>query len=263
VGQPGSMKPSRLITMVAFSALAACLADSDSQFRDDEDPMCDADEGPIDISSTTIELWPPNHKMTTIDLAECAEIVSCDPDWTAEILWVSSDEPADAAQDDDCDEDDDDGDDDEDDDDGDEDGDEDGTSSSSTGDAESGTDDGSTGTTDDGGTGTTDDGGTGTTDDGGTGITDDGGTDDDDEDDDGDDDDDATSSEDIVLVGPDEVQLRAERDGSGNGRVYTIAFIVRDAGGNEAESTCTVTVPHDQGKNGEAIDDGEAYRVEP
>jgi hypothetical protein len=244
VGQPGGMKPSRLITMVAFSALAACLADSDSQFRDDEDPMCDADEGPIDISSTTIELWPPNHKLTTIGLAECAEIVSCDPDWTAEILWVSSDEPADAAQDDDCDEDDDDGDDDDGDDDDDDDDDEGTSSSSSTGDAESGTDDGGTGTTDDGGTGTTDDGGT-------------------DDGDDGDDDDDATSSEDIVLVGPDEVQVRAERDGSGNGRVYTIGFIVRDAGGNEAESTCTVTVAHDQGKKGEAIDDGEAYRVEP
>jgi len=39
--------------------------------------------------------------------------------------------------------------------------------------------------------------------------------------------------------------------------------VIRDAGGNEAESSCTVTVPHDQGKDGETIDDGEAYRVEP
>ena len=39
----------------------------------------------------------------------------------------------------------------------------------------------------------------------------------------------------------------------------------RHAGGraNETESSCTVTVPHDKGKHGEAIDDGEAYRIEP
>lgn len=39
-------------------------------------------------------------------------------------------------------------------------------------------------------------------------------------------------------------QLRAERLGSGNGRVYTLEYVGRDAAGNERTCTTTVTVPH-------------------
>src|SRR5262249_46161135 len=56
------------------------------------------------------------------------------------------------------------------------------------------------------------------------------------------------------------VQLRSERKGDGNGRVYTVGLKVIDPSGNEATATNIVTVPHSQ--NGEpAIDDGPAYTV--
>jgi hypothetical protein len=42
-----------------------------------------------------------------------------------------------------------------------------------------------------------------------------------------------------------EFQLRAERAGTGDGRVYTITYTVRDASGNEASAYATVVVPHD------------------
>jgi hypothetical protein len=44
------------------------------------------------------------------------------------------------------------------------------------------------------------------------------------------------------------VLLRAERSGSGSGRVYTIQVNCTDASGNVATGTVGVTVPHDQGK---------------
>jgi hypothetical protein len=43
------------------------------------------------------------------------------------------------------------------------------------------------------------------------------------------------------------VQLRAERSGTGSGRIYTFVYRVTDASGNATEATATVTVPHDQG----------------
>lgn len=50
------------------------------------------------------------------------------------------------------------------------------------------------------------------------------------------------------------VQLRSERMGNGNGRVYTITFKVSDASGNVSTATAKVTVPHSQ--NGSAaVDD--------
>ena len=42
--------------------------------------------------------------------------------------------------------------------------------------------------------------------------------------------------------------LRAERDGSGDGRQYTIAVKATDAAGNEGSASVEVVVPHDQGK---------------
>lgn len=44
-------------------------------------------------------------------------------------------------------------------------------------------------------------------------------------------------------------QLRAQRLGSGNGRVYTFAYNGTDRAGNSASCTTTVSVPHDQGQN--------------
>ena len=55
------------------------------------------------------------------------------------------------------------------------------------------------------------------------------------------------------------VQLRSEREGSGNGRVYTIFFSVRDAAGNVGTGTTKVVVPHNPGET--AVDSGPHYTV--
>jgi len=60
-------------------------------------------------------------------------------------------------------------------------------------------------------------------------------------------------------IGSDVMNLRAERSGTGNGRVYTIGFEARDTKGGLAIGTVTVGVPHDQGTGGEAINDGALY----
>jgi hypothetical protein len=44
-----------------------------------------------------------------------------------------------------------------------------------------------------------------------------------------------------------DVKVRAERSGTGSGRVYTFVYRVTDASGNFTDATATVTVPHDQG----------------
>ena len=56
------------------------------------------------------------------------------------------------------------------------------------------------------------------------------------------------------------VQLRSERKGDGNGRVYTITFKVTDASGNVGTATAKVTVPHSQDGSA-AVDDGPQYTV--
>lgn len=45
-----------------------------------------------------------------------------------------------------------------------------------------------------------------------------------------------------------EFALRAERLGTGPGRVYEITYSARDAAGNEATATTTVSIAHDEGK---------------
>ena len=44
------------------------------------------------------------------------------------------------------------------------------------------------------------------------------------------------------------VNLRAERSGTGSGRVYTVHIECTDASGNVTRGTVEVTVPHDQRK---------------
>jgi hypothetical protein len=67
-----------------------------------------------------------------------------------------------------------------------------------------------------------------------------------------------------IILGCDSVQVRAERQGGGNGRVYTLTYVaVDDAGnGNDTELECVVTVPHDQSGR-KAIDDGTVYPDPP
>jgi hypothetical protein len=47
-------------------------------------------------------------------------------------------------------------------------------------------------------------------------------------------------------LGPRTVQLRADRLGTGSGRVYTLTTAATDAAGNVVNTTSTCTVPHDQ-----------------
>ncbi len=67
---------------------------------------------------------------------------------------------------------------------------------------------------------------------------------------------DGNTTNDIVIAADcKSVQLRSERKGDGNGRVYTITFKVTDASGNVSTATATVSVPKSQ--NGSAaVDDG-------
>jgi len=64
----------------------------------------------------------------------------------------------------------------------------------------------------------------------------------------------------IIAANCKSVQLRSERDGGGDGRVYTITFKVTDASGNVATATARVVVPHSQ-NGGPAVDSGPHYVV--
>ena len=72
---------------------------------------------------------------------------------------------------------------------------------------------------------------------------------------------DGNTGADIVLLTSDTVNLRSERQGGGNGRVYTIGFAVTDHSGNSTHAQCRVVVDHDNG-HGQSINDGDAYRVD-
>ena len=52
------------------------------------------------------------------------------------------------------------------------------------------------------------------------------------------------------LTGSLTLDLRAEREGRGDGRTYTITVECRDASGNTSLGTATVIVPHDRGRGG-------------
>ena len=57
------------------------------------------------------------------------------------------------------------------------------------------------------------------------------------------------TSADYQITGLLTVNLRADRDGNGDGRTYTIHVEAIDASGNRSVATTTVTVPHDQGNS--------------
>lgn len=63
---------------------------------------------------------------------------------------------------------------------------------------------------------------------------------------------------DLTITGERSVDLRSERQGGGDGRVYRIEL--EDAQGRT--DVCEVHVPHDRGPHGGAQDSGEATRVE-
>jgi hypothetical protein len=62
---------------------------------------------------------------------------------------------------------------------------------------------------------------------------------------------------DATGIGTPIAQLRAERDGSGNGRVYTIFFTADNGKGGTCTGSVKVSVPHNNG--GTAVDDGPKF----
>jgi hypothetical protein len=56
---------------------------------------------------------------------------------------------------------------------------------------------------------------------------------------------DGNTIDDIVISpGGGAVQLRAERQGTGSGRIYTVTLEVTDDWGNQGEATVEIQVPH-------------------
>ena len=60
-------------------------------------------------------------------------------------------------------------------------------------------------------------------------------------------------------IGRRRAYVRAERSGQGNGRVYEIHFEADDGMGGVCNGTVSVCVPHDKGKDGGCVDDGQFY----
>jgi hypothetical protein len=60
------------------------------------------------------------------------------------------------------------------------------------------------------------------------------------------------NASDYQITGLLTVKLRADRDGNGSGRVYTIHVEAIDTAGNRSTATVTVSVPHDQGNSSSA-----------
>jgi len=55
------------------------------------------------------------------------------------------------------------------------------------------------------------------------------------------------------------LQVRAEHQGKGDGRVYTIDFTADDGKGASCQGTVTLCVPHDQGKGSKCVDGGPLF----
>lgn len=68
---------------------------------------------------------------------------------------------------------------------------------------------------------------------------------------------DGNTARDIQGANPDtldfDFQLRAERNGGGEGRVYSVTYTTADGSGNSTHATARVVVPHDQGGGSEPL----------
>jgi hypothetical protein len=64
---------------------------------------------------------------------------------------------------------------------------------------------------------------------------------------------------DAAGVGTAAALVRAERTGTGNGRVYHIFYTATDSAGASCNGTVTVGVPHDQGKGSAPVDGGPLF----
>lgn len=69
----------------------------------------------------------------------------------------------------------------------------------------------------------------------------------------------ALRAPDAIGVGSPVAQLRAERDGRGNGRVYHVGFRATDSAGLTCDGTVLVSVPRDLGKKNVTVDGGPLY----
>jgi hypothetical protein len=56
----------------------------------------------------------------------------------------------------------------------------------------------------------------------------------------------AKAAPDFVITAPLTLDLRADREGKGSGRIYTMTVVCTDASGNASSGTARVTVPHDE-----------------
>jgi hypothetical protein len=63
---------------------------------------------------------------------------------------------------------------------------------------------------------------------------------------------DGDTAPDWIVTGASTLLLRAERAGTGTGRVYTVGSTCTDAAGNGVVGYATVSVPHDQGEGTDA-----------
>ena len=72
---------------------------------------------------------------------------------------------------------------------------------------------------------------------------------------------DGNTVSDMVILDATTVNVRAERTGGGDGRVYTIHFEVSDAANNVTAAACLVSVRANQGAGGPAVDSGVAFGV--
>jgi hypothetical protein len=68
---------------------------------------------------------------------------------------------------------------------------------------------------------------------------------------------DGDTSPDAIIQG-EKMQLRAERSGKENGRVYQVSFTADDGFGGRCTGSVTVCVPHDR-QPGTCVDDGQLY----
>jgi len=72
---------------------------------------------------------------------------------------------------------------------------------------------------------------------------------------------DGSTTGDIVITCPGTIDLRAEREGNGDGRVYSIVIVHTDSGGNESSATAHVVVPHDRSGKKPVVEGPPMYTV--